>query len=68
MEDDEITLLGEELAKLSIKSSLMNPLNDKTLIGSLWTNKTYNLVSFCAHMKAIWKVRRKFDIQSAGQN
>lgn len=68
MEDDEITLLREELGQLSVKSSLVSPPNDKTLIGLLWKKKPYNLISFRAQMKAIWKVRKKFDLQLAGQN
>lgn len=68
MENDVIALLREELAHLSVKSSLVNPSKDKTLVGLLWTKKSYNLVSFRAQMKVVWKVRKSFEIQPAGHN
>lgn len=39
-----------------------------TLICTIWTTKLYNLESFRAQMKSIWKTRKKFEIQMAGQN
>ncbi|MBA0576851.1 hypothetical protein Golob_027514, partial [Gossypium lobatum] len=34
----------------------------------VWTKKLYNPESFRAHMKGIWKTRKKFEIQMVGQN
>lgn len=43
--------------------------NDKpTLICTIWTKKSYNPDSFKAQMKSIWKAKKKFEIQSVGQN
>lgn len=47
---------------------MVHPPNKPTLLCSLWTKKTYNPDSFCAHMHSIWKTKKKFDFQMAGQN
>ncbi|PPD77412.1 hypothetical protein GOBAR_DD25653 [Gossypium barbadense] len=39
-----------------------------TLICTIWTEKLYNPESFKAQMKSIWKPKKKFEIQTAGQN
>lgn len=39
MEKDKILLLGEELVKLSVKSSMVVPLKKATLVCSVWTKK-----------------------------
>ncbi|PPD80427.1 hypothetical protein GOBAR_DD22633 [Gossypium barbadense] len=53
---DEISLLAEELVQLSVKGSMVAP------------KKLYNTDNFRAHMKGIWKTRKKFEIHVAGQN
>ncbi|PPS15616.1 hypothetical protein GOBAR_AA04967 [Gossypium barbadense] len=64
---DEISLL-EELVQLTVKSSLVVPSESPTLLCSVWTRKSYNPDSFRAQLKSIWKTRKKFEIQVAGQN
>ncbi|MFQ6623768.1 hypothetical protein Gotur_004479 [Gossypium turneri] len=44
------------------------PSSKPTLICTVWIEKLYNPDSFRAHMKGIWKTRKKFEIQVAGQN
>ncbi|PPD95913.1 hypothetical protein GOBAR_DD07058 [Gossypium barbadense] len=65
---DEVSLLAEELIQLSVKSSMVEPNDKPTLICTIWTKKSYNLDSFKAQMKSIWKTKKKFEIQSVGQN
>ncbi|KAK5803401.1 hypothetical protein PVK06_031046 [Gossypium arboreum] len=65
---DEISLLVEELIQLSVKSSMVVPSEKPTLICTIWTKKSYNLDSFRAQMKSIWKTKKKFEIQLAGQD
>ncbi|MFQ6651837.1 hypothetical protein Gotur_024004, partial [Gossypium turneri] len=65
---DEISLLAEKLVQLSVKGSIVVPSSKPTLIYTVWTEKLYNTDSFRAHMKGIWKTRKKFEIQVAGQN
>ncbi|KAK5793317.1 hypothetical protein PVK06_034459 [Gossypium arboreum] len=65
---DEISLLVEELIQLSVKSSKVVPSEKPTLICTIWTKKSYNPDSFRAQMKSIWKTKKKFEIQLAGQN
>ncbi|PPD92555.1 hypothetical protein GOBAR_DD10513 [Gossypium barbadense] len=67
-EGDEIGLLAEELVQLSVKGSLMVPSSKPTLICTVWTGKLYNPDSFRAHMKSLWKTRKKFEIRLVGQN
>ncbi|MBA0786935.1 hypothetical protein Gotri_025666 [Gossypium trilobum] len=47
---------------------MVEPNEKPTLICTIWTEKSYNLDSFKAQMKSIWKTKRKFEIQSVGQN
>ncbi|MBA0748181.1 hypothetical protein Gogos_005028 [Gossypium gossypioides] len=65
---DEISLLAEELIQLSVKSSMVVPSEKPTLLCTIWTRKSYNPDSFRSQMKSIWKTRKKFEIQLAGQN
>ncbi|KAH1121338.1 hypothetical protein J1N35_004498 [Gossypium stocksii] len=65
---EEISLLAEELIQLSVKSSLVEPTGKPTLICTIWTGRSYNPDSFRAQMRSIWKTKKKFDIQLAGQN
>ncbi|MBA0820438.1 hypothetical protein Gohar_028318 [Gossypium harknessii] len=65
---DEIGLLAEELVQLSVKGSLVVPSSKPTLICTVWTGKLYNPDSFRAHMKSLWKTRKKFEIRLVGQN
>ncbi|KAH1073820.1 hypothetical protein J1N35_026148 [Gossypium stocksii] len=65
---DEISLLADELIQLSVKGSTTVPSVKPTLICTIWTVKSYNPESFIAQMKSIWKTRKKFKIQTAGQN
>lgn len=65
---DEISLLAEELVQLSVKGSMVAPSSKPTLICTVWTEKLYNTDNFRAHMKGVWKTRKKFEIQVAGQN
>ncbi|MBA0574784.1 hypothetical protein Golob_007032 [Gossypium lobatum] len=65
---DEISLLAEELVQLSVKGSMVVPNSKSTLICTVWTEKLYNLDSFRAHMKGMWRTRKKFEIQVAGKN
>ncbi|KAK5775115.1 hypothetical protein PVK06_042983 [Gossypium arboreum] len=62
-EGDEISFLAEELIQLLVKSSMVEPNDKPTLICTIWTKKSYNPDSFRAHMKSIWKTRKKFEIQ-----
>ncbi|MBA0813635.1 hypothetical protein Gohar_027466 [Gossypium harknessii] len=63
-----MSLLAEELVMLLVKGSRVVPSSKPTLICTVWTKKLYNPESFRAHMKSIWKTRRKFEIQMVGQN
>ncbi|MBA0693977.1 hypothetical protein Goari_004313, partial [Gossypium aridum] len=65
---DKISLLPEELIQLSVKSSMVEANGKPSLIYSIWTKKSYNQDSFKAQMKSIWKTKKNFEIQSAGQN
>ncbi|MBA0672813.1 hypothetical protein Goklo_007338 [Gossypium klotzschianum] len=65
---DEIALLAEELVQLLVKGSLVVPSSKPTLICTVWTGKLYNPDSFRAHMKSLWKTRKKFEIRMVGQN
>ncbi|PPD89404.1 hypothetical protein GOBAR_DD13655 [Gossypium barbadense] len=65
---NEVSLLAEELIQLSVKSSMVEPNDKPTLICTIWTKKSYNPDSFKAQMKSIWKAKKKFEIQSVGQN
>ncbi|PPS04076.1 hypothetical protein GOBAR_AA16593 [Gossypium barbadense] len=64
----ELALLEEELIQLTVKSSLVTPSTNLTLICSVWTKKTYNPNSLRAQLRSIWKTRKKFEILIAGQN
>ncbi|MFQ6640729.1 hypothetical protein Gotur_014518 [Gossypium turneri] len=69
MEDgNELALLEEELIQLTVKSSLVVPSENSTLICFVWTRKTYNLDSLRAQLRSIWKTKKKFEILVAGQN
>ncbi|MFQ6645583.1 hypothetical protein Gotur_020171 [Gossypium turneri] len=65
---DDIALLTEELIQLSVKSSIVEPSSNFSLICSVWTKKPYNQDSFKTQMRSIWKTKKKFVIQVAGQN
>ncbi|PPD96116.1 hypothetical protein GOBAR_DD06853 [Gossypium barbadense] len=65
---NEISLLAEELIQLSVKASMVEPSEKPTLICTIWTEKSYNPDSFKAQMRSIWKIKKKFEIQSVGQN
>ncbi|MBA0691235.1 hypothetical protein Goari_008874, partial [Gossypium aridum] len=67
-ERDEISLLAEELIQLSVKRSMAVPSAKTTLICTIWTEKLYNPERFKAHIRSIWKTRKKFDILMVGQN
>ncbi|KAK5776792.1 hypothetical protein PVK06_044757 [Gossypium arboreum] len=59
---NEIALLKEELIQLTVKSSLVVPSENLTLICLVWTRKTYNLDSLRAQLRSIWKTKKKFEI------
>lgn len=63
-----IALLEEEWIRLLVKSSMVLPGTKSMLICFVWTKKLYNPDSFKAQMTSIWKTRKKFEIQSLGQN
>ncbi|MBA0694392.1 hypothetical protein Goari_004694, partial [Gossypium aridum] len=65
---DEISLLTEELIQLSVNGSKVVLIEKPTLICTIWTEKLYNLESFRAQMKSLWKTKKKFEIQTAEQN
>ncbi|MFQ6668324.1 hypothetical protein Gotur_034011 [Gossypium turneri] len=65
---DKVSLLAEELIQLPVKSSMVEPNDKPTPICTIWTKKSYNPDSFKAQMKSIWKTKKKFEIQSVGQN
>ncbi|MBA0673396.1 hypothetical protein Goklo_029355 [Gossypium klotzschianum] len=50
---DEISLLTEELIQLSVKSSMVEPNGNFSLICFIWTKKSYNQDSFKAQMRSI---------------
>ncbi|MBA0600366.1 hypothetical protein Gorai_006554, partial [Gossypium raimondii] len=68
LEKDEISFLEEELVQLTVKSSMVVPSENLTLLCLIWTKKSYNPDSFRAQMKIIWKTRKNFEIQVVGQN
>lgn len=45
---DEVSLLEEELVQLLVKSSVVSPPGEATLVCTVWIRKTYNLDSFWA--------------------
>ncbi|MBA0633718.1 hypothetical protein Godav_025597 [Gossypium davidsonii] len=47
---------------------MVEPNGKPSMICSVWTKKSYNQDSFKAQMKSIWKTKKKFKIQSTGQN
>ncbi|MFQ6642763.1 hypothetical protein Gotur_017531, partial [Gossypium turneri] len=51
-----------------MKSSLIVPSENPTLICSVWTRKTYNPNSLRAQLRSICKTKKKFEILVAGQN
>ncbi|MFQ6643113.1 hypothetical protein Gotur_017961 [Gossypium turneri] len=65
---DEISLLSEELMQLSVKGSKVVPDEKPTLICTIWIEKLYNPESFKAQMRSVWKTKKKYEIQLAGQN
>ncbi|MBA0707526.1 hypothetical protein Golax_019565, partial [Gossypium laxum] len=65
---DEISLLSEELIQLSVKGSRVVPDEKPTLICTIWTEKLYNPESFKAQIRSLWKTKKKYEIQMAGQN
>ncbi|PPR88967.1 hypothetical protein GOBAR_AA31717 [Gossypium barbadense] len=68
MAGEEISLLVDELIQLTVKSSLVTPRSQFSLLCSVWTKKSYSPDSLCAQLRSIWKTRRKFGIYAAGQN
>ncbi|MBA0577658.1 hypothetical protein Golob_024146 [Gossypium lobatum] len=68
MVKDEISLIEEKLVQLSVKSSLLVPIGNLSLICSVWTKKSYTPDSFKAQIKSIWKTTKKFEIQVVGKN
>ncbi|KAA3464925.1 reverse transcriptase [Gossypium australe] len=67
-EEKELALLEEELIQLSVKSSLVIPSENPTLICTVWTKKSYNPDNLIAQLKNIWKIKKKFEILIVGQN
>ncbi|KAH1047986.1 hypothetical protein J1N35_038770 [Gossypium stocksii] len=67
-ERNKIALLEEELLQLTVKSSLVAPLENLTLLCSIWMRKMYNPDSLRAQLRSIWKTTKKFEILVAGQN
>ncbi|KAG8500690.1 hypothetical protein CXB51_002841 [Gossypium anomalum] len=65
---DEISLLAKELIQLPVKNLMVEPNEKPTLLCTIWIEKSYNLDSFWAQMKSIWKMRKKLEIQLAWQN
>lgn len=53
MEGNEISLLEEEMIRLSVRSSLVVPDEKPTLVCSVWTRKYYNPDSLRAQLKSI---------------
>lgn len=68
IESDEISLLEEELVQLSVKSSRIVLDRIPSLLCTIWTKKSFNLDSFRAQMKSVWKTTKKIDIQVVGVN
>ncbi|KAK5792992.1 hypothetical protein PVK06_034126 [Gossypium arboreum] len=68
MAGEEISLLVDELIQLTVKSSLVTPRSQFSLLCSVWTKKSYSPDSLCAQLRSIWKTRRKFGIYAAEQN
>lgn len=50
---DVISLLEEDLVLLSVKSSLVDPLDKLMLVWFVWMRKSYNADSFRAQLKSI---------------
>lgn len=65
---DEISLLGEELLQLSVKSSMVMFSGKPTLLCTVWSKKSYNSDSFRAQLRSIWKTKSRFEIKVAGPN
>lgn len=68
MENDDVSLLVEELVKLSVKSSKLVPSGAATLLCTIWTRKTYNLNTLKVQLRSLWKTKQKFDVKEAGSN
>lgn len=56
---NEINLLEEELIQLTVKSSLVTPSENPTLLCTVWTRKSYNPDSLRAQLRSIWKTKKK---------
>ncbi|KAA3459314.1 hypothetical protein EPI10_013820 [Gossypium australe] len=67
LEEDEVSLLAEEIIHLSVKSTSITPGDKPTLICTIWTKKSYNLDSFRAQMKSIWKTKDYLETILEGQ-
>ncbi|PPD98816.1 hypothetical protein GOBAR_DD04153 [Gossypium barbadense] len=65
---DDISLLTKELIQLSVNGSMVVPSENPSLICTIWIEKLYNPESFKAQMRSIWKTKKKFEIQTVGQN
>ncbi|KAH1063846.1 hypothetical protein J1N35_028833 [Gossypium stocksii] len=65
-EKNKVALLEEELIQLTVKSSLVTPSENRTLIYSVWTKKTYNPDSLRVQLRSIWKTKKKFEIVITG--
>lgn len=67
-EREAVTFLEEELIKLTVKCSSIVSNEKPMLLCMVWSKKSYNSDRFRVQMKSLWKVKKKFDIQIAGQN
>ncbi|KAH1130598.1 hypothetical protein J1N35_001976 [Gossypium stocksii] len=52
MEEEEISLLADELIQLSVKSSLVSPRSQFSLLCLVWRNKSYNSNSLCVQLRS----------------
>lgn len=68
MAEDKISLLGEKLVKLTVKSFVIDPKGKASLICSVWTKRYFNPDSFKAQMRSIWKTTKKFEISRVAQS
>ncbi|KAA3456108.1 reverse transcriptase [Gossypium australe] len=67
LEEEEVSLLAEEIINLSMKSAAITPGDKPMLICTVWTKKSFNPDSFRAQMKSIWKTKDDLELILKGQ-
>lgn len=68
MEGAKVSLLEEELTRLSVRSAKIVPNDNPSVLCSVWTGKIFNPDNFTTQMRSTRKIKGKFKIKVMGQN